>query len=169
MSNASVWWILAAALVGIELMTGTVYLLMIALGMSAAALAAYSGLAVTAQLVLAAVVGGGGVAAWHTYRQRHPAVLRATANKDVNLDIGETVHVTRWGEDGTTHVQYRGAQWAARFSPPAATPASLTAATPAVSPASPAASAPSSGPHRIVEVLGSCLILTPLSAQAIST
>jgi membrane protein implicated in regulation of membrane protease activity len=149
MSNASVWWILAAALVGIELLTGTIYLLMIALGLASAALAAHGGFATAAQLVIAALVGGGGVAAWHTYRQRHPTALRATANKDVNMDIGETVHVTHWGANGNTHVQYRGAQWAASLGEAAVSDAGITQGTPAP------------GPHRIAEVIGSRLILVP--------
>ena len=33
------------------------------------------------------------------------------ANRDVNLDIGETVQVDAWNADGTATVRYRGAQW----------------------------------------------------------
>ena len=35
----------------------------------------------------------------------------AQANRDVNLDIGETVHVDAWNADGTATVKYRGANW----------------------------------------------------------
>ena len=42
-------------------------------------------------------------------RSRRPAAPPASANRDVNLDIGETVHVDAWNADGTATVQYRGA------------------------------------------------------------
>ena len=61
----------------------------------------------------AAVVGSGAVAAWHSRRTRTPAV-RAAANRDVNLDVGEPVHVEHWSTDGTARVRYRGAEWQGR-------------------------------------------------------
>ena len=45
MSESTLWWLLAGAAVGLELVTGTFYLLMIALGLGAAAMAAHLGLA----------------------------------------------------------------------------------------------------------------------------
>ena len=35
------------------------------------------------------------------------------ANRDVNLDVGQTVHVDAWGAEGECRVQYRGAAWSA--------------------------------------------------------
>ena len=64
MSEPTLWWLLTGAIVAIELLTGTFYLLMLAAGAVAAALAAHAGATVTTQLVLAAVVGGGAVAEW---------------------------------------------------------------------------------------------------------
>ena len=61
MSESTIWWLLAGAAVGIELVTGTFYLLMLAIGLGAAALAAHLGLPLTWQLVTAAVVVGGAV------------------------------------------------------------------------------------------------------------
>ncbi len=140
MSEPMAWWILAGVVVAVELLTGTIYLLMISIGLVAAALAAHVGAGITIQIVVAAAIGGGAVAAWHFLRVRHPAAARATANKDVNLDIGETVHVLHWDAEQHTTVKYRGADWAASLAPGA--PAII-------------------GPHRIVEVLGSRLILQP--------
>jgi membrane protein implicated in regulation of membrane protease activity len=114
-NDATTWWIAAGVLVAAELATGTFYLLMLALGATAAALAAHGGLAFGSQLLSAAIVGGGAVAAWHFKRGRQPAALPASANRDVNLDIGETVHVTDWDAEGNAQVTYRGANWAARF------------------------------------------------------
>ena len=112
---ATSWWIVAGVLVAAELATGTFYLLMLALGAAAAALAAHLGMAFNAQLLIAAVVGGGAVAGWHFKRSRQPAAAPASENRDVNLDIGETVQVAEWAADGTAQVQYRGASWAARY------------------------------------------------------
>ena len=63
LSNASVWWIAAGVVVAAELATGTFYLLMIALGLAAGALAAHFGSGQPIQLVAAALVGGGATAA----------------------------------------------------------------------------------------------------------
>ena len=57
MSNPTFWWLLAGAMVALELFTGTFYLLMLAIGMAAAALAAHAGLGLTGQLLLGAIGG----------------------------------------------------------------------------------------------------------------
>jgi membrane protein implicated in regulation of membrane protease activity len=111
----TVWWLAAGALVAIELVTGTFYLLMLALGAVAGALAAHLGLATTLQLVLAALLGGGATVAWHLKRLRQPAPTPADQNRDVNLDIGRAVHVDHWAGDGSARVSYRGTSWAVRF------------------------------------------------------
>ena len=54
MSNPNFWWLLAGVTIAIELATGTFYLLMISLGMVAAALVAYVGVPLTAQVLTAA-------------------------------------------------------------------------------------------------------------------
>ena len=140
MAESTIWWVLAGSAVAVELLTGTFYLLMLAIGLVAAALAAHLGLSWTAQLVVGALVGGGAVVGWHVVRQRQPQQPPAQANRDVNLDIGETVQVARWNPDGTTTLKYRGAQWTAVPAPGAI---------------------PVAGPHRIREVTGSRLVLEP--------
>jgi membrane protein implicated in regulation of membrane protease activity len=139
MAQSTLWWLLAGAAVGVELMTGTFYLLMFAVGLAAAALAAHFGLAVTVQIVIAAFVGAGSVVAWHRYKQAQPTAAPANANRDVNLDIGATVQVETWQADGTATVKYRGANWTIAM-------ADSTLALLA-------------GPHRVVEVVGSRLIV----------
>ncbi|MCW5660643.1 MAG: NfeD family protein [Burkholderiaceae bacterium] len=113
-ASSTLWWVVAGGLVAAELATGTFYLLMLALGAAAAALAAHTGAGVTLQLVMAAIVGGGAVTAWRLHRQRQPKAPPAESNRDVNLDIGSRVQVGAWNPDGTAHVAYRGATWAAR-------------------------------------------------------
>ena len=124
LSNASVWWIAAGVAVAAELATGTFYLLMIALGFAAAALAAHFCATQPMQLLIAAVVGGGATALWHWRRvSRAGPALPTAQDRDVNLDIGERVHVRAWGSDDTAQVSYRGSTWAARLQPGApATP-----------------------------------------------
>ena len=87
-----------------------------------------------------AKVGGGATAAWHWYRSRRPRDLPARENRDVNLDVGQRVHVTEWAADGTARVTYRGTGWPARLAPGAV--------------AGP-------GEHDIVAVEGNWLVLAP--------
>jgi len=137
-NSATVWWIAAGVLVAVELASGTFYLLMLAVGAAAGALAAHLGLGQAGQLLAAAVVGGAAVVGWHLRRSRMPTAAPATSNPDVNLDIGQSVHVDLWSADGLTKVQYRGAAWRARF----------------------IGNAPAqSGRHVIRAVEGSCLLL----------
>lgn len=117
MAISSIWWVLAVVVVIAELMTGTFYLLMVSVGLIAGALAAHLGVSLTGQIIIAAVVGGGATLAWHLYKIKQPTAVRAEANPDVNQDVGATVQVNAWHDDGTASVKYRGAQWAVVAAP----------------------------------------------------
>jgi membrane protein implicated in regulation of membrane protease activity len=108
------WWMAAGVLIAAELATGTFYLLMLALGAVAGALTAHTGLGFNSQLLAAALVGGGAVAALHFRRQSQTAALPAAENRDVNIDIGERIEVTAWSPDGSGQAMYRGARWSVR-------------------------------------------------------
>ena len=138
MADSTFWWLAAGALIAIELMTGTFYLLMISIGMIAAALVAHAGLDSIWQWVAAAAVGSGSVLLWRRIKKSQPPVAPAQANHDVNMDIGATVHVAHWHADGTCSVKYRGAQWDAALLP---------------------GEAATSGNYTVTEVVGSRLIL----------
>jgi membrane protein implicated in regulation of membrane protease activity len=138
LADSTIWWLLTGAAVAVELLTGTFYLLMLAIGLAAGAVAAHAGVPLSAQLVAAAVVGGGAVAGWHLRRGKRPREPEASANRDVNLDIGEVVQVDAWSADGTASIRYRGANW--------------TAVTPDGAPQD-------AGPHRVREVVGSRLVV----------
>jgi len=138
----TLWWIAAGVAVAAELATGTFYLLMIALGLAAGAVAAHLGVAVSAQVIVAGLVGGGATAVWHWRRFRQPHSAPAAENRDVNLDIGEQVVVRSWIDDRTTRVQYRGSTWTARLAPGASA---------------------RSGAHCVVAVEGNWLVLAPVS------
>ena len=89
--HATWWWVAAGVLVAAELATGTFYLLMLALGAAAAALAAHAGVALQRPVAWRRRWSAAArCAAWHFKRGRQPAPAPAGANRDVNLDIGET-------------------------------------------------------------------------------
>jgi membrane protein implicated in regulation of membrane protease activity len=114
MAESTLWWLLTGGAIAVELLTGTFYLLMLAIGFAAAAVSAHLGSSQTQQIVLAALVGGGSVVGWHLRQsKRHNQEPPAQANANVNLDIGETVHIEVWNPDGTADVHYRGARWTA--------------------------------------------------------
>ena len=71
-NNPTLWWLAAGLLVAAELASGTFYLLMVALGCAAGALAAHAGLGATAQMLVAAVVGAGATTAWYRTRRQAP-------------------------------------------------------------------------------------------------
>ncbi|MFC3686200.1 NfeD family protein [Hydrogenophaga luteola] len=113
MDESTMWWLMAAALVALELFTGTFYLLMLAVGLAAGALAAHSGLSFSGQLVAAALVGAAAVIIGHLQRRKRKGDPSVRSLRSVNLDVGETLHVDNWQPDGTASVRYRGAQWTA--------------------------------------------------------
>jgi membrane protein implicated in regulation of membrane protease activity len=112
---STLWWIAAGLAVAAELATGTFYLLMIALGLGAGGLAAALGASWVAQLLGAALIGGGAVALWTAWRAGRATPLPANANPDVQSDIGRSVHVTHWQADASARAHYRGAEWTVRW------------------------------------------------------
>jgi membrane protein implicated in regulation of membrane protease activity len=138
MAESTIWWLLTGAAIAVELVTGTFYLLMLAIGMAAGALAAHGGASLPWQLLTAAFIGAGAVGAWHLQRGRRPSEPAASSNRDVNMDVGEIVNVEAWNPDGTASVKYRGARW------------TVVAEDGAVH---------STGPHRVREVVGSRLMV----------
>jgi membrane protein implicated in regulation of membrane protease activity len=111
MDDSTVWWLLAGALVALELFTGTFYLLMLALGLAAGALAAHLGMGFSGQLVSAAAIGAAAVVGLYLYRRRQPGDPSVRSLRSVNLDVGEVIQIDAWQADGTARVKYRGAQW----------------------------------------------------------
>lgn len=108
------WWISAAVLVALELGSGSFYLLMLAVGAAAGALAAHLGLGVTAQWSSAALVGVAAVGVLYLLR-RGPPQRPTRSNRDINLDIGSEVEVGQWDEAGHARVRWRGTDWQARL------------------------------------------------------
>jgi membrane protein implicated in regulation of membrane protease activity len=139
MAESTLWWLVTGGLVAVELLTGTFYLLMLAIGFAFAAIAAHLGWSQTQQIVVAAVVGGAAVVGWHLRQmKRHRQEPPAQANVNVNLDIGETVQIDDWNADGTANVHYRGARWTAIHR---------------------SGVSPSTGAHRVAELVGNRLLV----------
>ncbi|MEE1653184.1 MULTISPECIES: NfeD family protein [Brachymonas] len=143
METSTLWWIAVVLLLGAELLTGTFFLLMMALAAIMGALSAHLGLGLPAQLIIAALSGSLLTVGWYLLRKKRKLATTdpdrsATRNK---LDIGSVVMVEAWQPDGTTDVQYRGARWQAI----------------AANPQQP----PVSGRHTVTDIRGSQLVLSP--------
>ena len=138
MVESTIWWLIAGVLVALELVTGTFYLLMLAVGTAAAALAAQAGAGIVLQLLMAALVGCGAVVVWYQVKKREPADPSARADRSVNLDVGEIVQIETWNPDGTANVSYRGSSWTAIHR---------------------SGVIPSAGAHRVSELVGSRLLV----------
>lgn len=133
------WLVAGLVLAGLDMLLGTFYLLVMGLACVCGALAAWADLSLGWQFCVFAVttiVGGLIVSRIRS--------ARATQTDDVqNPDVGQTVTVSRWNDDGTATVMYRGAQWSAHAVASAAT-------TP--------------GLWRIVRVEGTRLLIEPVAS-----
>ncbi len=99
------WFTLAAVFLGVEVATGTFYFLVLSLAAVIGGILAMSGLSITLQYAIPAVLA---VAGTMLVRQRHKSLK---AVPDIGLDIGQPVKVLVWHEDGSARVHYRGAEW----------------------------------------------------------
>lgn len=100
------WWILAAVLVGVELTSGTFYLLVYGIAAAVAGVAAWLGASFLVQLLTAGAIAVLGTLALRRWK-------RDTAHPEASvqdMDIGQTVQVESW-QDGHGQVKYRGALW----------------------------------------------------------
>lgn len=111
------WWLVALVLVIAEMLTGTFYLLAVAVGLAAAGVAAYLGLGWGGQATVAALLCSACVAGIYRWRQRN-----AKPDEQANLayDIGQSVRVVQWSGDRRARVVYRGAEWDAELAKNAA-------------------------------------------------
>jgi len=113
--SAWIWWmVLAFGLLILELLTGTFYLLVIAVAIAAGGLANLAGAPFTLQLVVAAVIGLAG-SLW--LRRSRLGRLASESDALQNLDIGQAVRIDSWGADNTARAHYRGAEWDVLLAP----------------------------------------------------
>src|SRR5271170_1429675 len=105
------WLALGFMLLIAELVTGTFYLLMVAIGFAAGSLAALAGAGSEVQYAIGAVVGFAAMGALYVVRRRHRGQpVASESNPDIVIDIGASVEVQNW-DDGRARVRYRGADW----------------------------------------------------------
>lgn len=112
MQAYAVWWILAAVLVGVELASGTFYLLVYGMAAAVAGVAAWLGAGMVEQLLTAAVIGAVGTLTLRRWKRNTDRPEFSVQD----MDIGKTVQVESWqGDRG--QVKYRGAVWDAEAEP----------------------------------------------------
>lgn len=101
------WAIAGLVLVIVELLTGTFYLLMLALAAFGAAAAGWLGYEFPTQALVAAVVAAAGCYAVHVYRARDKDAKMAP------IDAGMPASFETWIDSASrlARVRYRGASW----------------------------------------------------------
>lgn len=101
------WAILGLALVIVELLTGTFYLLMLGVAAFGAALAAWLGQGIGVQAIVAAVISGFGCYGVHVYRAKN------AKDQMPQVDAGQPASFENWVDQGArrARVRYRGASW----------------------------------------------------------
>lgn len=100
------WFLLALVLLGLEMVTGTFYLLVVSIAMAVGGLAALLGVSLAWQLTLCALAVIAG-----TILLRRRKNVRANEMVGASLDVGQPVQAVRWQENGSARVFYRGAEW----------------------------------------------------------
>jgi membrane protein implicated in regulation of membrane protease activity len=107
MEEDFLWAILGLALVIVELLTGTFYLLMLGIAAFGAALAAWLGQPFGVQAIVAAVVSAAGCYGVHVYRAKNMQGQMAP------IDAGQPASFESWVDQGArlARVRYRGASW----------------------------------------------------------
>lgn len=106
-----VFWVVVAGMLAVaEMMSGTFYLLLAALGALAAGAASFVGAGMTVQILIAAGVT---LANWFVLKKIRPdqTATDHRRNPDVNSDIGETVRIQSIDPSGKIKVFHRGAHW----------------------------------------------------------
>jgi membrane protein implicated in regulation of membrane protease activity len=115
-----IWCVAGLLLAGVELLTGTFYVLMVALGVFAGAAAAWLGSSSEMQFIVAAAVCIIAIVVLRLSGLGHLNRDHRDSSTDAaqNLDIGRPVQVpTPHWRDGHARVQYRGTQWDAVLAP----------------------------------------------------
>lgn len=134
MTAPTAWWLMTFALIALELVTGTLYALLVAIGFAVGAIAAHLQASPPVQIVAAAIACVAFVGGWYLRASKRPRPRLA----DAQIDVGEQVTVAAWNDEQGAEVRYRGATWQVKPAPG--------------KPVQP-------GLHRIVDVQGNFLIV----------
>ena len=117
MDNYVWWFVIGFGLVIAELLTGTFYLLVIAVAFGAAGVAALLGGPVVLQWATAAAVSLGGTLWLRQSRFGRRLRDRAVSDHVQNMDVGQTLRVDQWAPNRTARASYRGATWDVDLAP----------------------------------------------------
>jgi len=93
MADFWIWWILAALLVGLELATGTFYLLALGVAFGLGGVAAWLDASPTMQMIIGGALSAIALAVAHAWRKR-----AAQSTPMLPLDRGATVRVQKWNK-----------------------------------------------------------------------
>ena len=107
------WFVLALVLLGVEMATGTYYLLVLSIALAVGGVVALLGLGLPAQLVFAAMTGITGIIILRRWKGGS-----TSDTSSQSLDMGQPVKVLTWRDDGVARVLYRGAEWDAELDVP---------------------------------------------------
>lgn len=110
--EAYVWWALAGiGLIIVEMLSGTLVLLVLGVAALAGAGAAWFGASFWLQVVIAAALAAAGMLVAGSRKKS-----AGGASSNASLDIGHTVILDSWVSeaDGVAKVRYRNATWDAR-------------------------------------------------------
>jgi membrane protein implicated in regulation of membrane protease activity len=116
MDSYIIWFVVAFGLLVAELLTGTFYLLVIALALGAAGVAAWLGAPVALQFVLAAAIGLGG-SMWLRTTRFGKRLHEKGDDRVQHMDIGQSLRVEQWTPARTARANYRGAVWDVELAP----------------------------------------------------
>jgi membrane protein implicated in regulation of membrane protease activity len=112
-----VWWfVIGFGLLVAELLSGTFYLLVIAVAMGVAGLVALAGAPFALQLVVAAAIGLGG-SLWLRSTRFGKRLHERGDDRVQNMDIGQSLRVDQWTTPHSTRAQYRGTVWDVELAP----------------------------------------------------
>ncbi|MDQ3261380.1 MAG: NfeD family protein [Pseudomonadota bacterium] len=113
MPDYLIWLIAGLALIIIEVMTGTFFLLVLGIAAFAGGLAAYWGAGVLPQVVSTGFIAAIGLFTVHRWRQSRSS----DAPPDRPLDVGEAVTLESWVDQSSKRirVKYRGTAWDAQL------------------------------------------------------
>ena len=108
-----IWIIVGFALAIVELLTGTFYLLMLAVAAFGAGAVAWLGQGFPLQAVVAAAIASAGCWAVHVWRARNASEQMAP------VDADQPASFESWVDEaaGLARVRYRGASWEAQVEP----------------------------------------------------
>lgn len=106
MASYVYWFLLALALLAMEMATGTFYLLVLSIAVAVGGMAALLNASMPWQLVLSALAVIAG-----TIIVRRWKTTQAVDTGSADLDAGQPVQILKWHENGSARVFYRGAEW----------------------------------------------------------